>query len=184
MPETLQQILTLHVATSDEIKLLCDMLWMNNFAFYKERESFLRWAIKNYVYIYNYCPQTKFAKVMFSQVSVYPRGDVCRTPTPQQTHSPGQTHTPRADPPRQTHPPLGRHTLLWADTHPPLGRPPPWADPPGQTPLCPVHAGIHTPPAQCKLGYGQQAGGMYPIEMHSCWWFFLVERFLSHLTPK
>ena len=51
MPETLQQILTLHVATSDEIKLLCDMLWMNNFAFYKERESFLRWAIKNYVYI-------------------------------------------------------------------------------------------------------------------------------------
>ena len=27
------------------------------------------------------------------------------------------------------------------------------ADPSGQTPPCPVHAGIHTPPAQCMLGY-------------------------------
>ena len=26
----------------------------------------------------------------------------------------------------------------------------------------PVHAGIHIPPAQCMLGYGQQAGGMHP----------------------
>ena len=46
--------------------------------------------------------------------------------------------------------------------------------PPGQTASCPVHAGIHTPllhsacwdthtpPAQCMLGYGQQAGGTHP----------------------
>ena len=36
----------------------------------------------------------------------------------------------------------------------------------------PLHAGIHpwadTPPAQCKLGYSQQAGGMHPTGMHSC----------------
>ena len=49
----------------------------------------------------------------------------------------------------------------------------------------PLHAGIHTlpladttllgrhppaqtPPGQCMLGYGQQAGGMHPSGMHSC----------------
>ena len=42
----------------------------------------------------------------------------------------------------------------------------------------PLHAGIHpqdqrqtppgqTPPAQCMLGYGQQAGGTHPTGMHS-----------------
>ena len=40
--------------------------------------------------------------------------------------------------------------------------PHPQADP------CPVHAGIHTLPAQCMLGYGQQAGGTHPIGMLSC----------------
>ena len=53
-----------------------------------------------------------------------------------------------------------------ADTHP------------GQTPPCPVHAGKHTslpsacwdtPPAQCMLIYGQQAGGTHPTGMHSCY---------------
>ena len=38
--------------------------------------------------------------------------------------------------------------------------------PPGQTPPLPS-AEIH-PPAQCMLGYGQQAGGMHPTGMHSC----------------
>ena len=62
--------------------------------------------------------------------------------------------------------------LSTGDCLPPsLGR-----HPPGQTPLrgqthphtpCPVHAGIH-PPAQCRLEYGQQAGGMHPTGMHSC----------------
>ena len=47
------------------------------------------------------------------------------------------------------------HTLLFRHT--------PWADtptgliPPGRHPPCPVHAGIHSPPVQCMLGYGQQA---------------------------
>ena len=38
---------------------------------------------------------------------------------------------------------------------------------PEQTPPLPVHAGIH-PPAQCTLGYGQQAGGTHPTGMHTC----------------
>ena len=40
--------------------------------------------------------------------------------------------------------------------------------PPGRHPPCPVHAEID-PPAQCMLGYGQQAGGMHPTGMHSCY---------------
>ena len=40
------------------------------------------------------------------------------------------------------------------DTHPPPGRHPAGGHPPGQTPHpCPAHAGIHTPPSQCMLGY-------------------------------
>ena len=35
----------------------------------------------------------------------------------------------------------------------------PWAD---------TTLGRHHPLAQCMLGYGQQAGGTHPTEMHSC----------------
>ena len=63
--------------------------------------------------------------------------------------------------------PLGRHP--WADI--PLGRPPgqtpPWADTPtfwADTPPLGRH-----PPAQYMLGCGQQAGGMHPTGMHSCY---------------
>ena len=52
-----------------------------------------------------YRPQTKFAKVMFSQVSVCPQG-MALPPLHAGIHPPGQTATPWADPPRQT-PPLG-----------------------------------------------------------------------------
>ena len=108
--------------------------------------------------IYFYRLQTKFAKVMFSQVSVCSQGAClphCML---------GYTH-PRADTPQaDTH-------LPQADTPPP-GRHPPGQTPPrqtpGQTPPCPVHAGIHTPPVQCMLGYGQQVGGTHPTGMHSC----------------
>ena len=31
-----------------------------------------------------------------------------------------------------------------------------------------MHDGIHPPPAQCMLGYGQQAGSTHPTGMHSC----------------
>ena len=102
---------------------------------------------------------------------------------------PGRQHpwadTPWADIPRQT--PL--------DRHPPGQIPPgqkspgkhPWADTPTQcmlgykypspssacwdinTPHHPVHAGIHSPPAQCMLGYNQLAGGTHSTRMHSCW---------------
>ena len=88
-----------------------------------------------------YRPQTKFAKVVFSQVSVCPQvvgvGGVCPIAC-WGTHAspPG----PEVDTP-------------WADTT--------WADIP------PVHAGIH-PPTQCMLGYGQQACGTHPTGMHSC----------------
>ena len=51
----------------------------------------------------------------------------------------------------------GHMVPLPGQTHPP----------PGQTPPCPVHAEIH-PPAECMLGYGQQAGGTHPTQMHSC----------------
>ena len=59
----------------------------------------------------------------------------------------GVCHTAWADtPPWQTHTPLGRHTPMpsacW-DTHP------------------------HTP-AQCMLGYGQQASGTHFTGMHTC----------------
>ena len=83
---------------------------------------------------------------MFSQVSVCSQGGGVSPHcmlgyTPPRTrgrHPPG----PEADTPRQTPP--------WADMHPP------WADthPPGQT----------QPPAQCMLGYDQQAGGTHPSE--------------------
>ena len=91
--------------------------------------------------------QTKFAKVMFSQVSVRPQGGVCPIAywdTPPGTR--GRHRPPWADTPLGRHtprqiPPLGRH-------HPPQT---------GQTP----------PPAQCMLGYGQQAGDTHPIGIHS-----------------
>ena len=88
---------------------------------------------------YYYRPQTKFAKVMFSQVSVCPQRE-------------GGTWagTPQAStPPRQVHPQAGS----------PPGRCTPWVGTP--------RAG--TPPRpQCMLGYGQQAGGTHPTGMHSC----------------
>ena len=57
--------------------------------------------------------------------------------------------------PGQVHTPLGRHTP-W-QVHP-LGR---------YTPQQ-IHPRAGTPPVQCMLGYGQQAGGTHPIGMHSC----------------
>ena len=88
--------------------------------------------------------------------------------------APPARHLPRTDTPGQITP--------WADT-PLLSRHPqvetPWSDTPQpDTPLpsaswdthpsCPVYAMIHTPPAQCMLGYDQQAGGTHPTGMHSC----------------
>ena len=109
-------------------------------------------AIQLQLFIH-YHPQCSCSKVMFSQASVIlftgGRGG-------------GVTDTPQADPQadtpsRQT--PLGRHPSRYT----PLGRHPPGQTPPGQTSPwsdtpwpdtpCPVHAGMHTLPAQCMLGY-------------------------------
>ena len=114
---------------------------------------------------------------MFSQLSVCPQGGGClphcilgyTPPGPEADTLLGRHHT--------TPPNLDRHSPgqkpPWvetprADTHP-------WTDTP-----CLVHAGIYTiplpstcwdtqtPPVQCMLGCGQQAGGTYPTGMHSC----------------
>ena len=67
----------------------------------------------------------------------------------------------QADPPGQTPP--------WSDT--------PWPDTPWPDTPCPVHAGMHTLPAQCMLGYTPPAqcmlaatasDDMHPTGMHSC----------------
>ena len=58
-----------------------------------------------------YRPQTKFAKVMFSQVSVCPQGGVSKTPLVSgEGGRPTQADTPLADTPWETH--------LLADTPP------------------------------------------------------------------
>ena len=82
-----------------------------------------------------YRPQTKFAMVMFSQMSVCPEGGVCHFLG---RHPPGR-HTPWADTPLVRHSPLVRH---------PPGRHPPAQCMLAYTP-CPAHAGIHPLPSAC-----------------------------------
>ena len=76
-----------------------------------------------------------------------PANEVCKgyvfTPVCQSFCSQGGEYLSRYTP-GQVHPP-GRYT--------PLGRYTPQAG---------------TPPRQCMLGYGQQAGGTHPTGMHSC----------------
>ena len=131
-----------------------------------------------------YRPQTRFGKVMFSQVSVCPQGGVSAPlhagiQTPRQAQSPWHTHPPGDTAPRQVHP-LGRYTH--GQIHPldryipsvvtlPRQVPSPWAGtPPRQTHNPPPlpSACCDTPPVQCMLGYSQQAGSIYPTGMHSC----------------
>ena len=98
----------------------------------------------------NYRPQRSCSKVMFLHLSVILfTGGVCHTPLGR--HPPEQT-------------PSGRHP----PGRPPLGRQPPWTDNlPGQTPPGRLPR-AYIPPAQCMLGYGQQAGGTHPTGMQSC----------------
>ena len=89
------------------------------------------------------------------------------SPNPRQVHLPGQVHPPGrytpgrytpsryippGIPPRQVHPP--------EQVHPPG----PWAG----TPQAGTLPQVGTPPAQCMLGYSQQAGSMHPTGMQSC----------------
>ena len=121
-----------------------------------------------------YHPQTKFAKVMFLQVSVCPQGGVPAQVHPLLAGTPpgrnnllGQVHPKAGTSPRQVHPP-GRYTpqagtpprqVHPQQLHPRAGTPPRQVHTPRQVP--------HQP--QCMLGYSQQAGGMHSMGMHSCY---------------
>ena len=107
--------------------------------------------------------KTKFAKVMFSQVSVCPQEGGCLphcmlgyTPSGPEADAPlGPGPPPGPDPPQSRHPPPGADTP-WDQTPP--SRHPPGPDPPGtRQPPPPVHAGR----------YGQQAVGRHPTGMHT-----------------
>ena len=97
-------------------------------------------------------------------------GNVADTPPSPGTHPPW-LDTPGETPSRSGSPrgrqPLGRY---------PPGQTPPWSQtPPGcrhpqaYTPQSDTPLGTDTPPpAQCMLGYGQQAGRTHATGMHSC----------------
>ena len=120
----------------------------------------------------HYRPQTKFAKVMFSQLSVCPQGGglphcmLGYTPdryTPWAVHPPGR-YTPWAGTPPRAGTPPGRYTP-WVGI-PLAGTPPsrytPWAD----TPLPSACWDTH-PAAQCMLGYTPPVhAGIHPRAVH------------------
>ena len=60
----------------------------------------------------------------------------------------------------------------------------------GEGGSAPLHGGIHTPlgrhpPAQCMLGYGQQAGGTNPTRMQSCFHFYgHLRQLLAVTNPR
>ena len=137
------------------------------------------WLVQQYMYLRHlgqhillkygatalfYCPQRSCGKVMFSQASVIlftGRRGVSVADTPGQT--PPWADTTQADTPPGRH--LQEDTPPWEDT--PLGRhSPPGKHPPGQTPPGPVHAGIHTSPAQCMLGYTPPAQCLLGYDGH------------------
>ena len=70
----------------------------------------------------------------------------------------------------------GRHPRDQRQTTPPGRHTPPVRHPSGRHPLLSACWDTHTPlpsacwdtPAQCMLGYSQQAGGTHPAGMHSC----------------
>ena len=57
------------------------------------------------------------------------------------------------------------------------------ADPLAGTPRAGTPHWVGTPPGQCMLGYGQQAGGTHPTGMHSCLYYLYLDlqhNFLPH----
>ena len=108
-----------------------------------------------------YCPQTKFAKVMFLQVSVCPQ-EGC-LPHCMLGHTPWQVHPREGTTPSRYTPTTPRAGTPPWQVHPRAGTPPGRYTPKRGTP----HRQVH-PPAQCMLGYGQQAGGTHPTGMQSC----------------
>ena len=109
--------------------------------------------------IYN--PQTKFAKVMFPQVSVCPQGGTWAEPLGQ-VHPLGRYTYRAGTPPRLVHTPQGRYTPLGSYTPRQLH---PWAaTPPGRYTPGQVHPpGRYTP-------LGRYTPGRYTPPHHSsCW---------------
>ena len=115
---------------------------------------------------YIYLPQTKFAKVMFLHVSVILSrgGGVCLS-TCWDTTPWEQTPPPPGADPRDQSSPLG------ADT------------PQDQTPLGPGTPQDQTSPLlrSACWRYGQQAGGMHPTGMQSCFCLYLKTVLCQHI---
>ena len=61
---------------------------------------------------------------------------------------------------------MGGGSAIHGQTHPP-GHTHPWADTPKQTPPLGRHPLGRRSPAECMLGYGQQAGDINPTGMQS-----------------
>ena len=114
-------------------------------------------------------------KVMFSRVSVCPRG---RCTPPRQT-SPLSRHTPRTDT-SLADTPLDRHQQ--ADSprqtpqqkHTPLGRHPPGRHPPGRHPCLDKHPSGQTPPGRHPPWSNPLPTRTHPTGMHSCIFIFAI----------
>ena len=114
----------------------------------------------------HYRPQRSWAKVIFSQACVCPRG-VCLsacwdTPPQQQEQTPPRADTPLEQTPRGADPPPSRHLpgsrpLRSRHPHPP-GADTPQSRPPQSRP----------PPGRQTPAYGLRAAGTHPTGMHSC----------------
>ena len=79
--------------------------------------------------------------------------------------------------------PPGRYTPLGRYTPRQVHPPPAGAPPSGRYPPLQVDP-AGTPPQQCMLGYGQQAGGTHPTGMHSCFKLFLRSVILAILMES
>ena len=106
------------------------------------------------VVTFYYRPQRSWAKVIFSQACVCPRGGgVCLSACwdiPPGTRTPREQTDPGPEPPQTRPPPPG------ADT------------PPDQTPQSRHPPGPDPPPGKQTPAYGQRATGTHPTGMHSC----------------
>ena len=125
-----------------------------------------------FVLLYLYRPQRSWAKVMFLQACVCPRGGGSAS-----VHA--RIPTPRSRPPDQA-PPLGtRQTPPWTRQTPPRtrqtppkpGRPPGPGRHPPRPGRCPPDQA--DPPGKQTPEYGLRVAGTHPTGMHSCFycWF-------------
>ena len=112
-----------------------------------------------------YRPRTKFAKVMFSQVSVCPRGwrGVCHTPRADNPSSLGRQH-PGQTPPGQTPPCADTPWAETPQTDTPFGQ-----TPPGKHTHQEAHPLGSTPPESTAPTGKHPPGNTPPSLVQSCW---------------